>query len=258
MNKRRTGFWPCSRLTGMPTIIEVGIDRHAGQLLVHVTVAEPTELTLSIGSEGEPSTGRETITLTVPQGRHYFAVPSFSPRHYVMVTSHNGEQRRVPERVIHVNGIRNFRDIGGYPTTAGGCVRWGCVYRAADLAQISGAGLTALRTLGIRTVLDFRSPAEQKAVSLTGSISELGCETLHLPLIPSPGLSRHRDVVGLGKMAGVSVVDDILRRSANGEWPRAKVQRALQVASTLAARATGEAYISFLTASMEALREIFT
>jgi protein-tyrosine phosphatase len=57
-----------------------------------------------------------------------------------------------------LEGVRNFRDIGGHRTVDGRVVRSGRVYRAAHFAQATDADLATLERLGIRVVIDFRGP----------------------------------------------------------------------------------------------------
>ncbi|MHA6757636.1 tyrosine-protein phosphatase [Streptacidiphilus sp. PAMC 29251] len=63
-------------------------------------------------------------------------------------------------RDIAVPGADNVRDLGGYTTRDGRQVRWGTVFRAASLGGVTPAGDTVLAGLGLREVIDFRSPAE--------------------------------------------------------------------------------------------------
>lgn len=240
----------------MPTITEVDVARRAGQLVVHVTVAAPTDLTLRISSEGRASDGHATITLLAPPGRHEFVTPPFSFRHRVTVTSSDGEQRRVPERALCIDGVRNFRDVGGYPAAAGGRVRWGCVYRSADLDSLSRAGLAALRTLGIKTLIDFRGAAERKPDPSIPLDSELRCKVLHLPIIPQHG--EPPGEVGAVNEAGPSIMENIFGRGERGQWTPAQLRHAFEVASFLASRTVARSYLSFLVSSMESLRETFT
>jgi len=65
-------------------------------------------------------------------------------------------------RNIPLDGQRNFRDLGGYPTSDGRYrVRWGKVYRSGSLARLTGQDYATLSPLGIGTVIDFRSTAER-------------------------------------------------------------------------------------------------
>jgi protein-tyrosine phosphatase len=58
-------------------------------------------------------------------------------------------------RWIDVNGVSNFRDMGGYPA-GGGTVKNGVLFRSGDLSKISADGMGDLRRLGIVTVVDLR------------------------------------------------------------------------------------------------------
>jgi protein-tyrosine phosphatase len=65
-----------------------------------------------------------------------------------------------PGAVIPIPGVPNLRDLGGWPTADGGCVRRGLVYRAAEPFTLDADGRAEFDALGIRTVYDFRSSAE--------------------------------------------------------------------------------------------------
>jgi len=67
----------------------------------------------------------------------------------------SGVERRLP-----LDGAMNFRDLGGY-VGAGGTVRWGVVYRADALVNLSERDLSQLVDVrGIRTVVDLRRDRE--------------------------------------------------------------------------------------------------
>ena len=54
----------------------------------------------------------------------------------------------------------NARDLGGYPTTDGGAIRWGALVRSDSLSSLTPSGQDALVAYGIRTVIDLRMPDE--------------------------------------------------------------------------------------------------
>ncbi|MFJ8435283.1 tyrosine-protein phosphatase [Kitasatospora sp. NPDC094019] len=68
----------------------------------------------------------------------------------------------VADRSLHLASAPNFRDAGGYRTADGQWVRMGVVYRSGDLSKLTDQDLAKLRRLGVRTVFDLRTPAEQK------------------------------------------------------------------------------------------------
>ena len=68
-----------------------------------------------------------------------------------------------PGQRIAINTAPNLRDLGGWPTRAGGMVRRGLIYRSAELADLSGDDLAAFGALGVRTVYDLRTGPERAA-----------------------------------------------------------------------------------------------
>ena len=64
------------------------------------------------------------------------------------------------QRHIALEGSVNFRDLGGYATVDGQHTRWGVLFRADGLGELTGADLGIMGELGIRTVIDLRSDHE--------------------------------------------------------------------------------------------------
>jgi len=60
------------------------------------------------------------------------------------------------ERILDIDGVLNFRDLGGYLSSDGRSVRWGVLYRSAQLDRLSSRGVNELANLGIKTVVDLR------------------------------------------------------------------------------------------------------
>ncbi|GAA4855202.1 tyrosine-protein phosphatase [Kitasatospora terrestris] len=81
------------------------------------------------------------------------------------------------------DGCLNVRDLGGLPLTGGGRTRPGAVVRADNLDRLTAEGWAALRSYGVRTVVDLRNEEEYR------------------PLLPLPeGLTLVR--VPLDELAG--------------------------------------------------------
>ncbi len=66
-------------------------------------------------------------------------------------------------REVKLQGAINFRDIGGYKTKEGKQVKWGKIYRSAEINRLTTSDLEKLASLKIHYVLDFRGPAEVAA-----------------------------------------------------------------------------------------------
>ena len=63
------------------------------------------------------------------------------------------------DRLVPLEGTRNFRDLGGYMAD-GGVTRWGVVYRADKLSGLTDEDLAELARRRVRTVCDLRYERE--------------------------------------------------------------------------------------------------
>lgn len=63
-------------------------------------------------------------------------------------------------RLVALDAVHNFRDMGGYDTADGRTTRWGMLYRADGLYRLTDADLEVVAALGLRTVIDLRTPNE--------------------------------------------------------------------------------------------------
>ncbi len=66
----------------------------------------------------------------------------------------------VPARSVALNGVFNFRDLGGYTTADGRTMRWRTLFRADGLDRLTPADVEVLRPFGLRTVVDLRMAHE--------------------------------------------------------------------------------------------------
>jgi len=66
----------------------------------------------------------------------------------------------VGSRLVPLVGSFNFRDLGGYAVADGGSTRWGRLYRADALHELTPADVVHLGELGLRTVVDLRTERE--------------------------------------------------------------------------------------------------
>jgi protein-tyrosine phosphatase len=119
-----------------------------------------------------------------------------------------------PSRHVVLDGAVNVRDIGGYRTSYGLQVTRGLLFRGDALSQLSGADVERLERLGLRIVIDFRTPGEvllagadrlpfgTQLVSLPVSGGDLG---LIYELIASGDHERQRRELGDGRAAELMV-----------------------------------------------------
>lgn len=82
-------------------------------------------------------------------------------------------------RRIPMEGVTNFRDLGGF-ACPGGSTRWNRIYRSAALTDATAADVERLRGRDIKLVLDLRYPHEVQAKQ---DVVIPGVENLNFPLL---------------------------------------------------------------------------
>ena len=68
----------------------------------------------------------------------------------------------VSDRLVPLSGAFNFRDLGGYPAGDGEVVRRGRLFRSDGLHRLTDPDIDILRSLGLATIIDLRTPGEVK------------------------------------------------------------------------------------------------
>jgi protein-tyrosine phosphatase len=66
-----------------------------------------------------------------------------------------------PERLIPLQGGRNFRDLGGYRTRDGRTVKWGLLFRSGSMTKLTQEDWDSLCARGVRAVCDLRTTHER-------------------------------------------------------------------------------------------------
>ena len=66
------------------------------------------------------------------------------------------------DRILPLEGVRNFRDFGGYASRHGGRVRRGRLFRSGHYAEATHGDLQQIRHLGIAVQADLRRPDERE------------------------------------------------------------------------------------------------
>lgn len=100
---------------------------------------------------------------TAPIANQWMTIANNQPsqRHYYTLLFNDRYRVRVASRTVNVPGVQNFRDLGGYPVYAQHKrIRWGMLYRSARMDLSQPATRDKLNHLGIRTVIDLRTPSE--------------------------------------------------------------------------------------------------
>ncbi|MBP6789895.1 MAG: tyrosine-protein phosphatase [Candidatus Promineofilum sp.] len=163
----------------LPLPVEAWVERHGNDRLIRWTPDEPL-MGLTAGSDPEaideplPATidaagKRATVAGPPGEGRVYYAL-DFGRRRLITA-----------ERALPLPSGVNFRDVGGYRTADGRAVRWGQLYRAGSLADLTDADVAALGALGLRLACDLRSADELAR---------------HADRLPPGATHAHRPIVG--------------------------------------------------------------
>jgi protein-tyrosine phosphatase len=72
------------------------------------------------------------------------------------------EQFPAGRRLVSLEGVCNFRDMGGYAGADGKTVRWGRLFRSGRLNAMTEADLARIGALDLGLVVDFRQEAERE------------------------------------------------------------------------------------------------
>jgi len=102
-------------------------------------------------------------------------------RQYFILRTSGVHSGVVANRVIDMDNIKNFRDIGGYFTSDNKQMKWGMIYRSGNLSNATLYDQERIRRLGIKTIIDFRSERTSRKypILLHPSIRKVA-----LPLMP--------------------------------------------------------------------------
>ncbi len=85
-------------------------------------------------------------------------------------------------RILKIDGVRNFRDIGGKPAYNGRRTCFNKVFRSAQLGGITEAGLSEIAKLNIKTELDLRNDTDiQNALLETENREIIGASAAGIP-----------------------------------------------------------------------------
>jgi len=134
-----------------------------GALLVTWEVAgAATAVHVAVGSSPEGVDHEHVVS--VEPGTTSTRLHGLRPgRHFVSVSPQGGGSAVIAaDRRVAFAGLKNFRDLGGYPVRDGGWTRWGRVFRADALHGLTSDDLAVYHGLGIRSVYDLRRDVERQ------------------------------------------------------------------------------------------------
>ncbi len=121
--------------------------------------AKPTSVYVS-PNPAASTRGLRPVKANVVGGAVELPTP-VTPRPYFLLTEKGGRQTRVAERLLPLEGGRNFRDLGGYRGAGGRQVAWGKIYRSGVMNSLTNADFDYLSALGVKVICDLRSSQER-------------------------------------------------------------------------------------------------
>jgi protein-tyrosine phosphatase len=89
-------------------------------------------------------------------------------------------------RHLRVGGTCNLRDVGGYPTHAGGSVAWRTLFRSDSLHRLDSHGVAGLAGLALRTIVDLRADIEVE--QRPSAIAGLPARIVRAPIVRDPAV----------------------------------------------------------------------
>lgn len=142
-----------------------------------------TKERLAIYSSKEESHFNNLTPLLYANSENLFALipKEDNQRRFYKVVFDENTEIEVASRDIKVDGVTDFRDIGGYFTTETEEIRWGKIYRSSKLSCIKPDGLDKINTLKIKTLFDLRTQDEKSKEKIHVTFPR----TFNLPMAPS-------------------------------------------------------------------------
>lgn len=129
----------------------------------------------------------------------------------------NPKQASLPP-FLHIDGVRNFRDFGGYSIDGTRVVARGHLYRSANYAAITEAGLSTFAKTGIKVVVDLRRGPER--ITSPSHLGALEVETIFSSLGDGDGvtLAPHLQFIKDGDLSVESCHDHMLSSYRRIPW----------------------------------------
>ncbi|MEM0962101.1 MAG: tyrosine-protein phosphatase [Bacteroidota bacterium] len=147
-----------------PVVADVVVERTAPDRLVLTWDADGAPVSVFVADRPDAAPAdMDRLAEGVTAGRYEAVVADVWRPYFLVRPDAGGEGVRVAERVLPLEGGRNFRDLGGYPAADGRHTRWGMAYRSGVLSGLTDGDYRSLSDLGIAVVCDLRSSEERES-----------------------------------------------------------------------------------------------
>ena len=145
-----------------PSIFDASVGR-TGKDTVRISwETHLKDLQVSIYHGDSPETIERNEPFCQIEGKTAVELSGLNPDipHYFKIIPQNSAGIITGERRLPLEGTVNFRDLGGYETTAGRRLRWGKVFRSDHLSRLTDRDIAFLQRMKIQCVCDLRTSAE--------------------------------------------------------------------------------------------------
>lgn len=119
-------------------------------------------VTITVASAADAPAAARRLLARGLEGESASVVVDREARPYFHIEDRHGRGWWAAERLLPLEGGRNFRDLGGYLTADGRQVRWGKIFRAGAMADLTAVDQQYLAELGLRQVCDLRTTIERE------------------------------------------------------------------------------------------------
>ena len=150
----------------MPSIVtHVQVDRGSdGHLVASWDIEGSDDCDVIVAVGDRPDRIDHSASVTVGAGTRTLTLTSPLRRAFVSVSPAGGGSAMVAaERRLHLDGVANFRDLGGYRVGDDSRIRWGRVFRSDGFHALTSRDHATFTELGLRVVYDLRSAHERAA-----------------------------------------------------------------------------------------------
>ncbi|MBO6764871.1 tyrosine-protein phosphatase [Maricaulis sp.] len=130
-----------------------------GMIAVSWTLEGPVDV--FVAHEADAGIEEATPLSMDDEDRNFTYQPAGTGRPYFLLRPEAGAVIEVAERVLPLEGGRNFRDLGGYRTADGQSVKWGRLYRSGAMHELTAQDYQYLADLDIAVICDFRANSER-------------------------------------------------------------------------------------------------
>lgn len=119
----------------------------------------PSDKKIEVYLKKNPADTEQKFLFKTSEQSYKISLPDLDYRPYFLIKNSNSEYITA-ERTLPVEGMNNFRDMGGYETYNNRTVKWGLLYRSDHIYNAAKSGIEYLKKLNIHTVIDYRSNDE--------------------------------------------------------------------------------------------------